>query len=293
MFQEEVIQICNSFRGDDFYVSPGIPNDKLGTLALSAMLPPNTPVYALIDATVFGSAKNGMLIASTGLYFHNDSSADIPGSFFLSWDDLLRTENTMYPRHVSLGEVELTPGLQFEFSGCAMNADQLIPLLMNLRAAYRRYAGSPEAVPPPAPASSQTLPQVKCEFCNAVIAGGMTNCPSCGAPAPKPMPAPPAASVPPAVPPMPAPGGFPQASVQPNVSPRVSQKSRSQYILLACLFGGFGVHNFYAGRTGCGIAQLLITVFTFWLVIPLIAVGIWVLIEICSVTTDGDGLSFS
>jgi TM2 domain-containing membrane protein YozV len=54
-----------------------------------------------------------------------------------------------------------------------------------------------------------------------------------------------------------------------------------------------GIHNFYAGRNGVAVAQLLITVLTCWLLFPLIIVGVWVIIEICTVTTDGKGNKFS
>jgi TM2 domain-containing membrane protein YozV len=69
-----------------------------------------------------------------------------------------------------------------------------------------------------------------------------------------------------------------------------STKSRVVYILLGVLLGGLGIHNFYAGYTGRAVAQLLITLFTFWLILPLIAVWIWVIYEVCTVKTDGKGL---
>ena len=73
----------------------------------------------------------------------------------------------------------------------------------------------------------------------------------------------------------------------------VFAKSRVIYIVMALFLGVFGVHNFYAERTGCGVAQLLITVFAGWLVFPLFAVGVWVLVEICVVKTDGRGVPFA
>ena len=70
-------------------------------------------------------------------------------------------------------------------------------------------------------------------------------------------------------------------------------KSRLAYILLALFFGGLGIHNFYAGYTGKGITQLLLCVLLFWLVIPLIIVGLWVVIEIITVTKDAKGIPFN
>lgn len=66
-------------------------------------------------------------------------------------------------------------------------------------------------------------------------------------------------------------------------------KSRGVYIVLGLFFGGLGIHNFYAGRIGSGIAQLLIMIFTFWLIIPIFAIWLWVLIEVIAVDTDGQG----
>ena len=70
-------------------------------------------------------------------------------------------------------------------------------------------------------------------------------------------------------------------------------KSRVAYILLGIFLGEFGIHNFYAGYTNKAVAQLLITVFTGWLILPLVGVWIWVLIEICTIKQDADGIQFS
>lgn len=69
-----------------------------------------------------------------------------------------------------------------------------------------------------------------------------------------------------------------------------NSKSRIAYILLGLFLGGLGIHNFYAGYTGKAVAQLLITLFTFWLVFPLLIVAIWVIYEVCTVKTDAKGL---
>ena len=70
-------------------------------------------------------------------------------------------------------------------------------------------------------------------------------------------------------------------------------KSRVVYILLALFLGTFGIHNFYAGYVGRGLAQLLITIFLFWLVVPLLAVWIWVIVEMIVIDKDAQGVKFN
>lgn len=62
-------------------------------------------------------------------------------------------------------------------------------------------------------------------------------------------------------------------------------KSVAVYLLLCWLFGVFGVHRFYAGKIGSGVAMLIIslTIFGLFITIP------WTLIDfiigICNVST--------
>ena len=68
----------------------------------------------------------------------------------------------------------------------------------------------------------------------------------------------------------------------------IDQKPKDKVVaILLCLFlGGFGVHNFYLGYTGRGIAQLLILIFSIplaFLFIGLLTMwipGIWAFIEL-------------
>lgn len=70
-------------------------------------------------------------------------------------------------------------------------------------------------------------------------------------------------------------------------------------ILLAFFLGTLGIHRFYAGKIGSGIAQLVLTVIGWITAIFVIgffiilAVGIWVLIDFIMIILgkfeDGDG----
>ncbi len=58
-----------------------------------------------------------------------------------------------------------------------------------------------------------------------------------------------------------------------------SEKSMIAYVLLAFFLGTWGVHKFYAGRSGEGIAMLLMGTIGWLLIIPGIIVCIWALID--------------
>ena len=64
-------------------------------------------------------------------------------------------------------------------------------------------------------------------------------------------------------------------------------KQRVIFILLGIFLGFFGIHNFYAGRTGKGVAQLLITVLSLSFLSGIS--WIWAIIEVVTITNDGKG----
>ncbi len=66
-------------------------------------------------------------------------------------------------------------------------------------------------------------------------------------------------------------------------------KSRVAFILLGLFLGGLGVHNFYAGYSGKGVAQLLLTLFLWWTFVVPIGVTIWIIVEVCTVDRDAYG----
>ena len=77
--------------------------------------------------------------------------------------------------------------------------------------------------------------------------------------------------------------------------PPQGTKSRIAAGVLAILFGVFGVHNFYIGKTGLGIAQLAITVCSCGTLA--IVSEIWGIIEGVrllqgTIYTDGHGMKF-
>ena len=94
----------------------------------------------------------------------------------------------------------------------------------------------------------------------------------------------------------PNPYGQQQGYQNPYAAQKVyAQKSRIAAALLGILFGAFGVHNFYQGRIGIGVAQLAITVVSCgWLSVVSV---IWGMVEGIQLLqgkklVDGHGLPF-
>jgi len=70
-----------------------------------------------------------------------------------------------------------------------------------------------------------------------------------------------------------------------------SAKSRTAFILLGIFLGGLGIHNFYAGYAGKGVAQLLITLLTCGL--AGFITWVWAVIEVCTIQVDATGQPFA
>ena len=71
---------------------------------------------------------------------------------------------------------------------------------------------------------------------------------------------------------------------------QISPKSKMAAGLLGIFLGAFGIHNFYIGKTGRGVVQLVLTVLCCTAFIS----AVWGLIEgimiLCGSGTDGDNL---
>ncbi len=73
----------------------------------------------------------------------------------------------------------------------------------------------------------------------------------------------------------------------------MNQKSRLAYILLGLFLGGLGIHNFYAGYIGRGIAQIILMVLGFVTFgLTTLALMIWIIVEFCTVKQDAKGIKF-
>lgn len=120
---------------------------------------------------------------------------------------------------------------------------------------------------------------LNCPNCGASVKLGVSRCVKCGstfAAAPQQMAAPaPVMWVPP----------LPQAVHWQQQNVPIVPKSKIAAALLAFFLGSFGIHNFYLGYNGKGLAQLLLTILTCGY--GAIITWPWALIEFILLLTGG------
>ena len=117
-----------------FYIQGNIPETKRRNAWTSCQLPENEKMLALLDSTVFGSAKNCLVIGTLGIYFHNDWTSDQTGTFFISYAEF----SQMQFETVSFAEINLSPNYSFNISGCTCPKDTILALLTDLAASIQR-----------------------------------------------------------------------------------------------------------------------------------------------------------
>ncbi|WP_310461280.1 hypothetical protein [Sphaerotilus sp.] len=123
--KSEILSLLQAFRSDDFYVGSQIPDKKMNNAMANYPIPRNEEILALIDATVFGSAKQGMAIGSSGIYWNNDWATESHKKS-LSWEDLASGADSIAAKGMNL---YLAPGCLFGMSGSSVKPAVLAELL--------------------------------------------------------------------------------------------------------------------------------------------------------------------
>ena len=141
VFQGKVLRLlAGCMPQQDLFVAPHIPAGKLSNAAAKCEVPPGERILGLVDCTVFGSAKNSLLIGSRGIYYHNDWSGKTPGTGFISYDEFSSRAFT------DGGFQEVSLGLNQFVSTAGSNVPKAT--VVSILASIQQMVG---VVPPPAP----------------------------------------------------------------------------------------------------------------------------------------------
>ena len=137
MIQKELLAVLNTYSSDGYFTYGNISGNKLQAAIQHYPVDLNDTALALIDATVFGSAKNGMVIGLKGLYWRNSRTASANSARnFISWEELASNQ---VPVSRSTFSVQFAPGCEFDMSGSSMAKQLLVNLLNQLVVLYREY----------------------------------------------------------------------------------------------------------------------------------------------------------
>ena len=68
----EIFNLISNFKRQGYYLIGDVSEVKLNNAIDQYKIPSKEEIYAIIDSTVFGSAKNGLEIFSVGVYWKND-----------------------------------------------------------------------------------------------------------------------------------------------------------------------------------------------------------------------------
>jgi large subunit ribosomal protein L7/L12 len=127
-----IVNALSAFKEeDDFFIGADIPSKKLANATDFCELSMDDEVLALMDLTVFGSAKNAIIIGMQGIYYHNDGNAAQPGVHHIPYSVL--RERRIKPKGMLSTEVDLGQGSTIDVSGCAMSTKQVSTILCALR----------------------------------------------------------------------------------------------------------------------------------------------------------------
>lgn len=126
---------------DGLHAAPHIPNRKLVHARAACAMPDDQPVLALIDCTVFGSAKCCLIFGCHAIYFHNDWTGKSSGRGMIPYEQFPQCQFA----DGGFGEVALGNGRYLNVAGSDMPRAMIIRLLNQIAQWVGEASGGPAA----------------------------------------------------------------------------------------------------------------------------------------------------
>ncbi len=149
--RSKLTEVCSRYTSPDFYVAELIPQDKLQNALKAYPLSEGEQPIALIDATSFGSAKNGMLIGELGISWHNLFSNGNLSKML--WAELSTLAITVDGFSIKIGDDAV-----FDASGTQFDKKKLVTLLELLGDTWKESLTTEEQPTPEEPEVTQHMP---------------------------------------------------------------------------------------------------------------------------------------
>jgi hypothetical protein len=179
--------VCNNYRGSasEYYLDP-IPEKKVNNARESLHIPPAERLVALIDFSVFGSAKDAMVVTGIGLYWKNGMDQTTKN---LSWDELRQFTPCEVPflnlKSIVFNDnrkMVFNDNLKMSLSGASTLAQKDNHVVLELLNDIKALSADGEVADVQASATSDRSYNglIECEFCQGQIKPEVTYCKHCG-----------------------------------------------------------------------------------------------------------------
>jgi hypothetical protein len=131
--EDAILSLLERYRTrSKFYIRPNIPIDKLNIARARAVVPPDEPVLALLDATLTGTADLALVFCSNGIFYRTRGGThDAPRQGRVLYVDF---PGISFERQGSFSAVSLGPGKSFDIGGSGFSAEALLELLNSIKA---------------------------------------------------------------------------------------------------------------------------------------------------------------
>lgn len=122
--EQQIVDLLNNYNKENgIFIAPNIPEKKLKNALAKCKLDPDKHIIALIDCTVFGSAKNALLFGRNGIHFHNDPAIAYPEIGKISYPDLGKNRISLTKKKLIFAQ-----GIALDLSGSAFPVDKLLTI---------------------------------------------------------------------------------------------------------------------------------------------------------------------
>lgn len=126
----ELFEICVKYVSDGYYVDETIPKKKLNNARRHFPIPDGERVVALVDTTILGSSKTGLVICEGGIYWRNDWTTKTNRTF-LSWKEF--SQSTIESERMPSSTIELAEGSILNLSGSSFKKADATKLLLDIQ----------------------------------------------------------------------------------------------------------------------------------------------------------------
>jgi hypothetical protein len=174
---KSIEDICEKYKGSapEYYTNP-LPERKVSNARMSLNIPADEHIFALIDFTVFGSAKDSMAIANSGIYWKNISDAS---PFYLKLSELQgytpSESSELFSKAIVFNE-----RLKISLSGASTFVKNENHVVLNLINDLALNHSSPTEELHEVFDQEYLGNLVKCEFCENYNKPEVTYCKKCG-----------------------------------------------------------------------------------------------------------------